>query len=204
MAGGGESTWALRGVRLGLVGLALVVVAFVITTHCGVREVRIDSGDRRIRWLFFSIPESPVPGREDLIRLSKELNIPAEWHRPPFTAPTNTDQGRFKQFSGTAWWAKHEPPLGAIILKQLVEYYTHPPAESGLPLGTHFIFLLEWDRGQNDYAVSSFWLESETPESLQYLLDEIGYQPAAGSVVDEMMRECRGRRDGERAKTGSP
>lgn len=194
MSGGDVNTREPRRFPIALVVIALPVLGWLIATQCGVREVRIDSGDRRIRCLFFSMPEDPVPNRESLIQLSKSLNIPAEWHRPPFTAPSYTDQDRYRQFSGAAWWAKHEPPLGAIILKQLVQYYTHPPAESGLPRATHFIFLLDWNRDRNDYEISNFWLQSETPETLQYVLDQIGYQPAAGSVVDGIMSKCRARR----------
>lgn len=177
-----------------VVGLVILqIVGFVIAGQIGTREVRIDSGDRRIRWLWWSVPEPPVPGRDHLVKLSKEIGIPAEWHRPPFTAPTYVDQDRFRQFSGAAWWAEHEPPFAAIILKGLARYYQNPPAESGLPSVTSFIGYLEWKPDGSGLVLSDFWTESLTPEELQWQLDEVRYVPVPGGVVDGLLLRAKER-----------
>jgi hypothetical protein len=174
-----------------LVGLCVLVVLLAADTLFldGVREVRIDSGDRRIRGLILTWPEEPVPARKYLLRAAAEAGIPSEWHRPPFTAPSYTGQGRYWQYSRMAWWAQHEPSLGKVMLRQFAEYYRHPPAESGWPPAAHFLSMLEWDERTGYQLKERPWPADR--DALQSLLDDIGYTPEPRGIVAGILDNLR-------------
>lgn len=182
--------------RLGLAVLcclfAILAVDFcgVFVLQMGIAEVCIDSGDRRLRGMILSWPEGPVPGRAFVVKAAAELGIGPEWHAPPFTAPSNPDQGRFFQYSRIAWWAEHEPPLGRLLLRQFAEYYRHPPAESGLPAGSAFLFMLDWDPKRGCFELSER-AHAQERAALQQLVDELGYVPDAGGVVSGLLDSSR-------------
>jgi hypothetical protein len=178
--------------------LALKICGVLIAIACvdgvfspKVREVRIDSGDRRSRGWVIRIPEGTVPGREHVIAMSRAAGIPPEWHKAPFTAPSYPDQGRYFQYSRIAWWAEHEPALGQILLERFAEYYRHPPPESGYPMGSQFLFMLESDPRGPGYVLSKSKTAWYDEEALQYLLDELEYRPSPGGIVESMLEARR-------------
>ncbi len=169
--------------------LALVVAGiFIPAGPLGTLEVRIDCGDRRQRIWFVSLPEGGVPGREHLVKLAAEIGVPAEWHEPPFTAPSNTDQGRYWQYSRIAWWAEHEPGLAKIMLKKFAEYYRNPPRESGHPSSAQFLFVLESEPTGAGYRLerAQDWFSSH---QVRDALQGIGYTPEPGGVLEKAILE---------------
>lgn len=184
---------------VGLV-IALLVVGVVLPAGpLGTLEVRIDSGDRRQRLWLISLPEGAVAGREHLVKLAAEIGVSAEWHRPPFTAPSNTDQGRHFQYSRMAWWAEHEPGLAKIMLKEFAEYYQNPPRESGYPPSARFLFLLEQSES-GGYQLKRVQDWGHDAAMLRESLSEVGYQPAPGGVLDSAIAELEAREMEERSE----
>jgi hypothetical protein len=181
---------------LGLV-IAMVIVGLVLPAGpFGTLEVRIDSGDRRQRLWLISLPEAAVAGREHLVKLAAEIGVPTEWHRPPFSAPSNTDQGRHFQYSRMAWWAEHEPGLARIMLKQFAEYYQNPPRESGYPPSARFLFLLEQSEARG-YQLKRVHDWGYDADMLRETLSEVGYEPAPGGVLDSAIAALEAREAGE-------
>jgi hypothetical protein len=175
--------------------LALVVAGiFIPAGPFGTLEVWIDCGDRRQRIWFVGWPEGGVPGREHLVKLGAEIGVPSEWHEPPFRAPSNTDQGRYMQYSRIAWWAEHEPGMAKIMLREFADYYQNPPREPGYPPSSQFLFLLETDSTGNRYQLSDLRESGWTEEQLLVALREIEYMPEPGGPLDEAITELT-RRD---------
>lgn len=169
-------------------GVAIAFACCDLLFSHQVAEVRIDSGDRRMRGWVLRWPESRVPGRERLVTASKELGIPAEWHKPPFTTPSYPDQGRHWRYSRTAWWVEHEPALGKVLLRQLADYYQNPPAEPGYPPAAYFLVLLEWDQASARYDLGESWTAIDE-EQMRYLLEHAGYTPTPGGLVATRLEE---------------
>lgn len=174
--------------RICTIGLALgALLAGMDLYFFGRPQVRIDSGDARLKGLVFAMPAGRVRGREQIVACATRIGIERKWFdmRGP---PSCSWCGRGYLYSGLGFWFEKEPKLGERMLKDAAEYFRHPERRNHLPPGTFFTWATHWNTETNSFQVDS---DQWTNENLDFAFAEMNVAPEPGGFLEHLRSQLK-------------